>query len=46
MNLVIAFGVGVIMGGAVAVASMVAFMHCLNKAFDRDEDFRRIDDGL
>lgn len=43
MDLVIAFGVGVLLGGAVAVASMVAFMHCLNKAFDHDEDLRRIE---
>lgn len=43
MNLVIAFGVGVILGGVLAVVSMVAFMHCLNKAFDHDEDLRRIE---
>lgn len=40
MNLVIVFGVGVILGGVLAVASMVAFMHLVNKAFDKDEDFR------
>ena len=43
MNLVIVFGGGVILGGVLAVASMVAFMHCVNKAFEHDEDFRRIE---
>lgn len=40
MDLVIAFGVGVLLGGAVAVASMVAFMHYINKVFDKDEELR------
>lgn len=40
MNLVIVFGVGVILGGVLAVASMVAFMHYINKIFDKDEDLR------
>ena len=41
MNLVIAFACGTVVGGVIAVVSMVAFMHCLNKAFNADEDFRR-----
>ncbi len=43
MNLVIAFACGTVVGGVIAVVSMVAFMHCVNKAFEHDEDFRRIE---
>ena len=41
MDLVIAFGIGVIVGGVLAVLAMAALLYWLNKAIDADEDLGR-----
>ncbi len=44
MDLVIAFGIGVIVGGVLAVLAMAALLYWLNKAIDNDEDLGRGND--
>ena len=41
MNELIAFGVGVIVGGGLAVLAMAAGIYWLNKAIEEDEDLNR-----
>lgn len=41
MNELAAFGVGVVVGGVLAVLVMAAVIYWLNKAIDNDEDLRR-----
>lgn len=42
MDYVFWFAGGVIIGAVVAVLSMLALFHYLNKLIDADEDFRQI----
>lgn len=41
MNELAAFGVGVIVGGVLAVLAMAAVIYWLNKAIEEDEDLNR-----
>lgn len=41
MNELAAFGVGVIVGGVLAIASMVIVIIFINRAIDNDEDLGR-----
>lgn len=41
MDLLISFGIGVIVGGGIAVTAMVAFAHYVINAADADEDLGR-----
>ncbi len=41
MNELVAFGVGVVTGGVLAILAMVAVIYWINKAIDNDEDLRR-----